>query len=74
MRLRRWNCDGNDCSSNVVAAFETVVINSINATIEDFGVSGATLRGGANSGQASIKCRDLASAIGSTAVRKLWMS
>ena len=39
--------------------------------IGDFGVSEAILRGGANSGQTSLNCRDPACDVGSTTVRKL---
>ena len=38
---------------------------------DDSGVSVATLHSGANSGQTSIKSRDLACDVGTTAVRKL---
>ena len=39
--------------------------------IDDFGISEAILHGGANSGQTSIKCRDLACGVRTIAVGKL---
>ena len=39
--------------------------------MDNFGVTVVILRGGANSGQASIKCCDLACDVRTTTVRKL---